>query len=111
MKKFLVLCRAPLTSFQEIRNASREERQRFMDNWLAWEQRNAASIVQSGAPLGKSLRVSTAEVAPMANDLGSFSIFQAESSEALAAILKDYPFLRSAERFLEIVEIGAMPTA
>ena len=47
----------------------------------------------------------------MANDLGSFSIFQAESSEALAAILKDYPFLRSAERFLEIVEIGAMPTA
>ncbi len=112
MKKFLVLCRAPLASFQELRNASKQERQLMLDGWLAWEKKHSASIVQAGAPLGKSLRVTATDAAPIANDLGSFDIFQAESQEALAAIFKDHPHLmRSAERFVEMVEIMPMPTA
>lgn len=83
----------------------------MIEGWMAWRDKNAASIVDQGAPLGKSLRVTTTEAAPMVNDLGSFTIFQAESQEALAAILKDHPHLRSAERFIEIVEMVPMPTA
>jgi len=112
MKTFLVLCRAPLASFQALRNASKEERQAMIDGWRAWEGKNSASIVNQGAPLGKSLRVTTTDASPMANDLGSFTIFQAESQEALAAILKDHPHLmRSDERFIEMVEMTPMPTA
>ena len=111
MKKFLVLCRAPSASFQELRNASKEQRKAMIDGWMAWSDKHAASIVDQGAPLGKSLRVTTSDASPIANDLGSFTIFQAESQEALAATLKDHPHLRSAERFIEIVEIVPMPTA
>lgn len=112
MKKFLVLCRAPSASFQELRNASKEQRQRMIDAWTAWADKHSASIVDQGGPLGKSLRVTTSgPAAPTANDLGSFTIFQAESQEALATTLKDHPHLMSPERFLEIVEIVPMPTA
>src|ERR1022692_4983826 len=111
MKKFLVLCRAPSASYQALRNASKEERQIMIDGWMAWRDKNAASIVDQGGPLGKSFRVTTTDASPIANDLGSFTIFQAESQEALAATIKDHPHLRSAERFIEIVEIVPMPTA
>jgi hypothetical protein len=111
MKKFLVLCRAPSASFQELRKASPEQRRAMIDRWNAWSEKNSASIADVGAPLGKSLRVTTTDASPMINDLGSFTIFQAESQEALAAILKDHPHLRSPERFIEIVELMPMPTA
>ena len=110
MKKFLVLCRAPLASFQELRNATPEQRKVMIDGWNAWSDKNSASIVDPGAPLGKSLRVTTTDASAMPNDLGSFTIFQAESQEALAALLKDHPHLRSAERFIEMVEMMPMPT-
>jgi hypothetical protein len=111
MKKFLVLCRAPSASYQVMRNASKEERKAMIDGWMAWADKHAASIVDQGAPLGKSLRVTTTDASPIVNDLGAFTIFQAESQEALAATLKDHPHLISDERFLEIVEMTPMPTA
>jgi hypothetical protein len=112
MKKFLVLCRAPSASYQVLRNASKEERQAVIDRWMAWRDKHAASILDQGGPLGKSVRVtSSGAEAPTANDLGSFNIFEAESHEALAATLKDHPHLMSSERFVEIVEITPMPTA
>jgi hypothetical protein len=110
MKKFLVLCRAPSASFQEMRNATAEQRKALIDGWHAWSDKNSAAIVDQGAPLGKSLRVTTTDASPIENDLGSFTIFQAESQEALAALLKDHPHLRSAERFIEMVEMMPMPT-
>ena len=112
MKKFLVICRAPTASFEALRKASPEQRKVLIDGWKAWSDKHAASIVEQGGPLGKSLRVTTSGAeTPTANDLGSFTIFQADSQEALAATLKDHPHLRSPERFIEIVEIVPMPTA
>jgi hypothetical protein len=37
-----------------------------------------------GAPLGKALRVTPAGAAPTTNDLGGYSILQADSEEAVA---------------------------
>jgi hypothetical protein len=112
MKKFLVLFRAPTASFEALRNASKEQRKVMFDAWMAWTNKASASIVDSGAPLGKSLRITASDASPVANDLGSFSIFQAESQEALALTLKDHPhLLRAPERFIEIVELMPMPSA
>ena len=57
MKKFLVLYKAPVASFEQWMKSSTPEQQKAgMEVWMAWGKKAAASIVDMGAPLGKSLR-------------------------------------------------------
>jgi hypothetical protein len=57
-----------------------------MEAWMAWGKTAGGSIVEMGAPLGKSLLVkSDGSSSATTNDLGGYSILQGESKEALAA--------------------------
>jgi len=62
-----------------------------------------------GAPLGKALRVTPAGASPIVNDLGGYSILQAESKEALAETLKGHPHFMMRDGSIEITELVAMP--
>jgi hypothetical protein len=62
-----------------------------------------------GAPLGKSLRVSKSGASPNTNDLGGYSVLQAESEEALAEALKDHPHFMTPEGFIDVVELMSIP--
>src|SRR5262245_32955183 len=91
MKKFLVLYKASAAAFQEMMKATPEQQKAGMDAWMAWGNKAKSSIVDMGAPLGKTLRVTPAGASPTTNDLGGYSILQGESKEALAATLKGHP--------------------
>jgi hypothetical protein len=81
-----------------------------MEAWMAWGKKAASSIVDMGAPLGKSLRVTKAgDASSTTNDLGGFSILQAESKEALAEALRGHPHFMMPDGFIEIVEFMPMP--
>jgi len=80
-----------------------------MDAWMAWGNKSASSIVDMGAPLGKSLRVTKQEASPVANDLGGYSILQAESKEALAKTLDGHPHFMMPDGFIEIIEVMPVP--
>src|SRR4051812_28633338 len=98
MKKFLVLYKASAAAFQQAMKASPEQQKAGMEGWMAWSKKAASSIVDMGGPLGKSLRVTKAGGAsPVTNDLGGFSILQAESKEALAETLKGHPHFTMAD--------------
>jgi hypothetical protein len=63
-----------------------------------------------GAPLGKALRVAKdGKASPVTNDLGGYSILQAESKEALAETLKGHPHFMMPDSFIEITELMAIP--
>jgi hypothetical protein len=109
MKKFLVLYKAPTSSFEQMTKASPEQQKAGMDAWMAWGKKAAGSIVDMGAPLGKSLRVTKSGASPTSNDLGGFSILQAESKEALAETLKGHPHFMMPEGFIEVVELMPIP--
>ena len=109
MKKFLVLYKAPASSFQQMQMATPEQQKAGMDGWMAWSKKAAASLVDMGAPLGKSLRVTTGGASPSTNDLGGYSILQAESKEALAETLKGHPHFMMPEGSIEVVEVMPMP--
>ena len=64
-----------------------------------------------GAPLGKAMQVTPTGASPTSNDLGGYSVLQAESKEALAASLKGHPHFMMPESSIEIVEIMPMPGA
>jgi hypothetical protein len=111
MKKFLVLYRAPAAAFEQMGKSTPEQQKAGMDAWMAWSRRAAASIVDMGAPLGKSVRVTPVGVQPAQNDLGGFSILQGESKEALAETLKGHPHFMMPGGFIDVVELMPMPGA
>ena len=68
MKKFLVLYKAPASSFEQMMKATPEQQKAGMAAWMAWGKSAGSSIVDMGAPLGKSLRVTTTQSTPTTND-------------------------------------------
>jgi hypothetical protein len=111
MKKFLVLYKAPIASFEQMMKATPEQQQAGMDAWMAWSKKAASSIVDMGAPLGKVMKVTPGGASPTRNDLGGFSIMQGESKEALAESLKGHPHFQTPDGTIEIVEMMPMPGA
>src|SRR5258706_9404954 len=109
MKKFLVLYKAPMSSFEQMMKATPEQQKAGMDAWMTWSKKASASIVDMGGPLGKSLRVTNTGSSPSTNDLGGFSVLQGESKEALAESLKGHPHFMMPEGFIEIVELMPIP--
>lgn len=109
MKKFLVLYRAPATAFEQMKQATPEQQKAGMEAWMAWSKKAAGSIVDMGGPLGKSLRVTPGGSSPTTNDLGGFSILQAESKEALAETMKGHPHFMMADGSIEVVEVMPLP--
>jgi hypothetical protein len=110
MKKFLVLYKAKQSGFEQMKNATPEQQKAGMDLWMQWSQKARSSIVDMGAPLGPSLRVmksGDASVTP--NELGGYSILQAESQEALAKAMDGHPHFLMPEGWIEIIEIMPIP--
>jgi len=109
MKKFLVLYKAPTSAFEQMKKNTPEQQKAGMDLWATWGKKAASSIVDMGAPLGKSLRVTKGGTSPTTNDLGGYSILQAESKEALAESLKGHPHFMMPDGSIEIIEFLPMP--
>lgn len=111
MKKFLVLYKASPEAFKQMMaNSTPEQQKAGMDAWMTWSKKAASSIVDMGSPLGKAVRVATGGgVSPITNDLGGYSIMQAESKEELAASMKEHPHLMMPEATIDITEIMPIP--
>ena len=87
MTKFLVLYMANAAEFAKMMQSSTpEQRQKSMDAWMKWMGDNKASLVDGGAPLGKTKRVDSRGASDTKNDVGGYSIVQADSADAAAKI-------------------------
>jgi hypothetical protein len=110
MKKFLVLYKASTAEFQKAMSATPEQAKAGMDAWMAWSKKAASSIVDMGAPLGKTMKVTSAGASPIVNDIGGYSILQGESKESVAESLKGHPhFTMGASATIEVIELMPMP--
>jgi hypothetical protein len=111
MKKFLVVYMADHATFEKMmRESTPEMRQAGMQGWMKWMADHQASIVDGGAPLGATKRVNASGVTDVRNDMGGYSIVQAESHDAAVAMFsKDFPHLQMPGAWIEIVEIMPIP--
>jgi hypothetical protein len=110
MKKFLVLYKASAEEFKQAMQSTPEQQKAGMAAWMTWGQKAASATVDMGAPLGKALRVTPGGASPVTNDLGGYSILQAETKEALTEVLKGHPhFMMGDGAFIEVVEIMPIP--
>jgi hypothetical protein len=95
MTKYLLLYMSPVTPQDQMANASPEEGQAGMEAWNAWAGRAGSSLVDFGSPVASVGRVGAANAGPESGGkyVGGFSIMEAESADALRAMLEDHPHL------------------
>lgn len=84
MTKFLVLYRSDQSAADQMAGATAEEQQAGMQEWMAWAGKAGSAIVDLGSPLQPVTAVS-------GDPIGGFSILQADSAEALQAVLEGHP--------------------
>ena len=112
MKKFMVLYMAPRAAFEQMmKSATPDQQKKGMDAWMKWMNANQASMADGGAPLGKTKRVDANGATDIKNEIGGYSIVQADSHDAAAKIFgKDHPHLQMMPgAWIEITEIMPMP--
>jgi hypothetical protein len=110
MKKFLVLYRMDIAEMQKLMaSTSEEERKKSMGKWAAWTKKNMARMADHGGPVGKTKRAAASGITDIRNDVGGYSIVQAESHEAAAALFADSPHLTMPGATAEIMEIMPIP--
>lgn len=112
MKKFMVLYMAPVAEFDKaMKDFTPELQKAEMDRWMKWMTANQQSIADGGAPLGKTTRVDKTGSSSARNDIGGYTIVQADSAEAAAKLFNgDHPHLTMPGAWIEIIEIMPMPT-
>jgi hypothetical protein len=80
--------------------------------WQAWVAKNKSSIVYMGGPLGTTKRVNRKGVANTQNEMGAFTIVQADSHAAAAKLFKNHPhftiFPGESVEIMECLEIPGM---
>ena len=113
MKKYLSLFVAPIEAYDKMKEAMKdktpEEQGKEMEAWKQWMEQHKADIVDTGAPVGKAVRVTgDGTVSETRNTIGGYMIIQAENAEAAAAIYKDSPHFGMEEGAIELMEIVEM---
>jgi hypothetical protein len=78
--------------------------------WGKWYKTNERSIVDPGAPVGKTKRISAEGISDTRNEVGAYTVVQAESHEAAAKLFEKHPhFTNFPGQAIEIMECLPMP--
>lgn len=85
-----------------------EQRQAGMDSWKVWMAAHTADMSDMGGPVGKNSHVSKEGATEMSNDVAGYSVFQAESKEALTALLADNPHFDMPGATVDMMEVLSM---
>lgn len=109
MKKFLALYRMDMAAMQKMMaESSPEDRQKGMDEWGAWMKAHTADFADMGGPVGKNMQVTKDGASEMSNDLGGYSVIQAESKEAAIQLLADNPHFSMPGATVDLMEVTSM---
>jgi hypothetical protein len=114
MKKYMaVFTGSPdaMAGWQALDATERQRREaEGMQAWKRWVEDNAQAIVDNGAPLGKTKRVTKDGIGDTRNNLAAYTVVQAESQEAAARLFEGHPhFTIFPGDGVEIMECLPMP--
>lgn len=87
---------------------SKEERDAGMAEWGMWMKAHEANLADMGGPTGKNTEITPGGAMEKSNDLGGYSVVQAESKEAAVALLSDNPHLKMPGATMEVMEVVSM---
>ncbi|MGH8427868.1 MAG: hypothetical protein ACRES7_07795 [Gammaproteobacteria bacterium] len=114
MKRYLaVFTGAPsaMVRWEALPESERKQKQaQGVAAWKKWVTDNEAAIVEMGGPLSRTKRVSAGGIADIRNNLGAFTIVQAESQETAAKLFLNHPhFTIFPGEGVEVMEVLPIP--
>lgn len=108
MSKYLLLYRGSRSAAEQMANATPEQAQAGMEQWMSWAGRVGDAMVDMGAPTNSVGSVGAA--ADSDSIVGGYSILEADSFEALKALLEGHPHLQMGpEAGIEVLELLSPP--
>lgn len=97
MSKFLAVYTMKHEDFARFRSLSQAEQDAIdakgIPQWIAWEERNAAHILNRGGMVGKTTRITREGIVSASNPICGYLIVEAESAEAAARLFEDHPHI------------------
>lgn len=116
MKQFLAVymgsaSESAMTRWKTLDNKTKEEREKIgIAAWISWGERFKDSIVENGAPLGKTKLVNASGITDTKNLMAGYTIVRAESHEAAAKMFVEHPhFSLFPGESVEIMECLPLP--
>jgi len=114
MKKYLAIflgSAEALATYRAMDTEVRKERDEAgMAGWKKWATDNKDSIVEMGSPLGKTKRIDKNGITDTKNELGAWTVVQAESHEAAAKLFENHPhFMLFPGESVEVMECLDIP--
>lgn len=90
----------------------RAKERQGMAAWKSWVEEHQAAIASMGGPLGKTKRITESGIADVSNEMGAFTVVQAESPEAAARLFENHPhFTIFPGEAVEIMPVLPIPGA
>lgn len=109
MKRFLAIYKMDSAEMQKMMaNSTPEERKKGMAEWESWMKKKAKNFADQGGPAGKTKKIAKSGISDTRNDIGGYSIVQADSYDAAAALFTDSPHLGMPGATVEVMEITSM---
>ena len=119
MKTFMAVYTGNPNAFEKYQRENPDPEKRKandkagMDAWMKWGETHAKSIVDNGAPLGKTKRVTKDGITDIRNNLAGYTIVRAESQERRPRCFLKHPhftiFPGDGVEILECLPIPEMP--
>lgn len=102
-----------MNEWNSLDEKTRTERERAgIDAWGKWVAANKKSIVDTGSPLGKTMKSSKEGISKTKNLMTAYTVVQAETHEAAAELFKNHPhFSIFPGQSIEIMECLPIPMA
>jgi len=109
MKKYLAIYLGGATS-EEKQEVAPGLEQQMMHDWGIWAQKYADSILDGGAPLGKTKQADRSGVSDTKNAITSYAIVQAESHEAATEMFTTNPHVTLfPNNSIQVMEFLSLP--
>jgi len=105
----LVLYRGMTSARDQMASTTPEMAKAGMDAWMSWAGQAGDAIKDLGAPLAEVSRLGPD--VPGGDQITGYSFLQADSADALTALLAQHPHLHMPDGRIEVLEVLAMPGA
>lgn len=109
MKRFLVLYGSGVSAREQMSRAMPEQAKAGIAAWMAWSEKAGTAIVHLGAPVGNAAKISGGTAVDGQSEVSGFSILQAESREAVIALLQEHPHFMAPGASIEVHEFLPIP--